>query len=166
MKGATIHAGDTLMKAKTFNLGGGLVLQQGSTVEIPLSVSGGFAQCNKLKVKGTFNVNGAVLSLDMTEAQQIPSDKSFTVFNLSEATVSGTGFAAIEPERPSPTQVWDTSELLTTGRLYVRDAESAAVGSVYIDAKDDTPAYDIGGSPALPTRPGIYIQSGKKIVKK
>ncbi|MBR2235007.1 MAG: autotransporter-associated beta strand repeat-containing protein [Prevotella sp.] len=163
-KGAILHAGDTLMKAKTFNLGGGLVLQQGATVEIPLAVSGGFAQCNKVKVKGSFNVGGAVLSLDITEAQQIPSGKAFTVFNLSEATVSGTGFATIEPERPSPTQVWDTSELLTTGRLYVRDAESAAVGNIHVDKKAEAPTYNIGGMATQTTIPGIYIQNGKKKV--
>ena len=113
-KGGTIHAGDTVTSVKTLTLNGGLTVQADGVVEIPLTTAGNFARSNKIKVSGNLQVNDAVLSLDISEAPQIPDGKSFTLFDLSNATVSGTGFSRIEPEQPSATQEWDTSELLTT----------------------------------------------------
>ena len=167
--GGTVHAGDTLTNIKTLTLNGGLNVQQGGVVEIPLTTAGNFARCNKLKVVGTMNISNAVLSLDISEAAQIADDKSFTVFDLTNATVSGAGFARIEPERPSPTQVWDTSQLLTTGRLFVRSAEDVGVVDILNSEPHSPSAFNLMGMP-VNTRsaaPGLIITAdGKKIIQK
>ena len=167
--GGTVHAGDTLTNIKTLTLNGGLNVQQGGVVEIPLTTAGNFARCNKLKVVGTMNISNAVMSLDISEAAQIADDKSFTVFDLTNATVSGTGFARIEPERPSPTQVWDTSQLLTTGRLFVRSAEDVGVVDILNSEPHSPSAFNLMGMP-VNTRsaaPGLVITAdGKKIIQK
>ncbi|MCR4601929.1 MAG: hypothetical protein K5683_00160 [Prevotella sp.] len=161
---ATIHAGDTLTNMKTLTLSGGLTIAKGGVVEIPLTTSGNFARCNKLKIAGDFTVNDAVLCLDITEATAIADDKSFLVFDISAANVSGTGFVKIEPEQPSATQKWDTSELLTTGRLYVRSAVDTGIHDVH--DSQQTITYDLTGRVVAEPHRGLYVQNGKKIVKK
>lgn len=163
-RGGTIHAGDTITSTKSLSLNGGLTVQQGGVVEIPLTTSGNFPRCNKLKVTGTFAVNDAHLVLDVSEATDIPDDRSFTLFDLSAATVTGTGFATIEPERPSATQVWDTSELLTTGRIYVRSASETGIHDVR--QASSSPCFDLTGRPTEEPQRGIYIQDGKKMIRK
>ncbi len=164
--GGTIFAGDTLVNVKTLKLNGGLTVQQGGIVEIPLTNAGNFPRSNKLKVTGTFVVNDGILSLDMEQASNIADGKAFTIFDLSSATVSGTGFTQILPERPSATQVWDTSELLTTGRIYVRSDESSAIDALRPDAEGTAaPVYDLTGRSVGSPQQGIYIQNGRKIVR-
>ena len=163
-RGGTIHAGDTITSTKSLSLNGGLTIQQGGVVEIPLTTSGNFPRCNKLKVTGTFAVNDAHLVLDVSEATDIPDDRSFTLFDLSAATITGTGFATIEPERPSATQVWDTSELLTTGRIYVRSASETGIHDVR--QASSSPCFDLTGRPTEEPQRGIYIQDGKKMIRK
>ena len=139
-------------------------MQQGGVVEFPLTTSGNFARSNKLKVTGALAINGGVLSLDISNAPQIANDKSFALFDLSGATVSGTGFSSIEPARPSETQVWDISELLTTGRIYVRADENSAVGTMTMPADDPAQAYSLGGVSGA--RRGIVVKQGKKFLTK
>ena len=163
-KGGTVHAGDSTVNVKTLTLSGGLQVQQGGVVEFPLTTSGNFARSNKLKVTGALAINGGVLSLDISNAPQIANDKSFALFDLSGATVSGTGFSSIEPARPSETQVWDISELLTTGRIYVRADENSAVGTMTMPADDPAQAYSLGGVSGA--RRGIVVKQGKKFLTK
>ncbi len=163
-KGGTVHAGDSTVNVKTLTLSGGLQVQQGGVVEFPLTTSGNFARSNKLKVTGALAINGGVLSLDISNAPQIANDKSFALFDLSGATVSGTGFSSIEPARPSKTQVWDISELLTTGRIYVRADENSAVGTMTMPADDPAQAYSLGGVSGA--RRGIVVKQGKKFLTK
>ena len=163
--GATIHAGDTLTNMKTLTLNGGLNVQQGGVVEIPLTTAGNFPRANKLKVVGTCNISNAVLSLDVAEVTQVADDKSFTIFDLSSATVTGAGFARIEPARPSPTQEWDTSELLTTGRLYVRAANDVGVVEVQSTSTRDVPTYNLTGHRVDASARGLLIRNGKKFFR-
>ncbi len=163
-KGGTVHAGDSTVNVKTLTLSGGLQVQLGGVVEFPLTTSGNFARSNKLKVTGALAINGGVLSLDISNAPQIANDKSFALFDLSGATVSGTGFSSIEPARPSETQVWDISELLTTGRIYVRADENSAVGTMTMPADDPAQAYSLGGVSGA--RRGIVVKQGKKFLTK
>ncbi len=163
-KGGTVYAGDTLTSLKKLTLNGGLTVQQGGMVEVPLAVTGALALCNKIKVGGTLNLSGAVLVLDMEEAQDIPDGKSFTLFDLSSATVTGTGFASIEPARPSDTQVWDTSELLTTGRIYVRNDNETGIRDLRTDS--EAPAYDLSGRPTARHTKSLSVQKGKKTFRR
>jgi len=160
-KGGTLHAGDTITNVKTLTLNGGLTVQADGVVEVPLTTAGNFARSNKIKVKGALQLNNAVLSLDVSEAPQIPDGKSFTLFDLSSATVNGTGFSRIEPERPSATQEWDTSELLTTGRLYVRTAGEQGISTPETDTHTSK-VYDLGGRSVGNGQPSIVVRDGKK----
>jgi len=164
--GGTVHLGDTLINASTLKLTGGLTVAEGGAIEIPLFVEGEKANFNKLSVKGNMKINNGVLKVDITRAPEISDGKGFKVFDLSGATVSGTGFTTIEPERPSDTQVWDTSSLLTLGILYVRAQEPSAIGQVKAQAEDsDAPKYDLNGKQTV-VNSGLFIRNGKKYIGK
>ena len=164
-KDATVFAGDTLINGDVLKLTGGCTVNAEGIVEIPLYSDGETAKANKIKVTGSFIINDAVLNLNLTEAEDIADDQEFTVFDLSGATVSGTGFATILPEKPSGTQYWDTSELLVTGKIYVRNVNTAIDG-VSVDAEGNAPKYDMSGRRVAGEAKGLYIQKGKKYVKK
>lgn len=162
LKGATVCAGDTLINTSILKLNGGLTVNAGGIVEIPLKSSNGTNSSNRIKVTGAFTVNDATLSLDLSNATSIPDGSSFTVFDLSAATVSGTGFTTIVPEVPSETQVWDTTQLLTTGILMVKSKDEAdGINGVINDANANAPIYDLGGK-RIPEAKGMYIRDGKK----
>ncbi len=166
MGGATLCAGDTLVNSSIFKLTKGCTVMAGSIVEIPLLYSSTKISNNKILVSGAFSVNDATLVLDMSNVSAvIPDDTEFTVFSLTSATVSGTGFSAIQPERPSATQVWDTSKLLTEGKIYVRN-QSTGINGVKADNAKDAPKYNLGGLRIGGQTKGIYIQNGKKYVAK
>lgn len=165
-KGGIIHAGDTITSVKTLTLGGGLTVQQGGVVEVPITTSGNFPRSNKIKVMGACNISGAVLSIDISEAPNIPDGKSFVLFDFSGAIVTGTGFSQIEPARPSEKQVWDTSELLTKGRILVRNDEELKLENATWRQETETPAFDLSGRPLDDSPRGLYIQNGKKLVRK
>lgn len=164
-KDATVFAGDTLINGDVLKLTGGCTVNAGGIVEIPLYSDGETAKANKIKVTGSFIINDAVLNLNLTEAEDIADDQEFTVFDLSGATVSGTGFTTILPEKPSGTQYWDTSELLVTGKIYARNVNTAIDG-VSVDAEGNAPKYDMSGRRVAGEAKGLYIQKGKKYVKK
>lgn len=164
-KDATVFAGDTLINGDVLKLTGGCTVNAEGIVEIPLYSDGETAKANKIKVTGSFIINDAVLNLNLTEAEDIADDQEFTVFDLSGATVSGTGFATILPEKPSGTQYWDTSELLVTGKIYARNVNTAIDG-VSVDAEGNAPKYDMSGRRVAGEAKGLYIQKGKKYVKK
>lgn len=164
-KDGTVFAGDSLIAAETLKLTGGCTVNAGGIVEVPLYSDLETGKSNKIKVTGAFVINDAVLNLNVTEAEDIADDQEFTIFDLATATVSGTGFTTILPEVPSGTQYWDTKELLTTGKIYVRNNKTYIDG-VNADTEKDAPKYDINGRRVEGETKGLYIQNGKKYVKK
>ncbi|MBQ8607559.1 MAG: T9SS type A sorting domain-containing protein [Bacteroidaceae bacterium] len=98
---------------------------------MPVKVTAaGTATVCKLVVKGAMTLNGATLKLDFASGQDnIIAGTSFYLFNMANVTsVSGDGFVAIEPEVPGDGLVWDTSKLLTNGRLNVVEASAIRSG--------------------------------------
>lgn len=167
INGGTILAGDTLVNGKGLTLNGGCTVNAGGIMELPVFANNGVTRANRIKIKGVFAVNDAVLSVNMSEAGVMADDQLFAVLDVSDATVSGNGFISILPERPSATQVWDTSALLTKGYLYVRNASTTAINGVDANVNaDNSPKYDINGLRTNGTSKGLYIQNGKKYVKK
>ncbi len=165
-EGATVYAGDTLINNETLKLTGGCTVNAGGIVEIPLYSDGETARANKIKVGKQFEVNDAVLNLNLNEAEDIADDQVFTIFDLTGTTVSGTGFKTIQPETPSGTQHWDTHELLVTGKIYVRNNKTSSVDGVKADSDKNAPKYDLSGRRTGDVSKGLYIQNGKKYVNK
>jgi autotransporter-associated beta strand protein len=160
----TLLAGDTLINNQGLTLNKGLSMKAGSTLQVPLYCNGSAGKANKVTLVGSVDINDATLYLDLSDVSSIPDDKVFVVLNVSGATITGTGFTTIVPERPSPTQVWDTSALLTKGYLYVR--ASTAVGVIEADKDSDTEAcYDLTGRRIAQPVKGLYVKNGKKVVK-
>ncbi len=162
--GGTLLAGDTLINKTGLTLNGGLTLQGGAQVEIPVYADGSGQRANKLTLKGNVNINGATLVVNLANAQGgLVNDVNMPVLVLSGATVTGTGFTSIEPERPSATQKWDTSDLLTKGWLRVVE-DASGIGATEAEAtKADTRAYKLNGQRTnAADAKGIYISNGKK----
>ncbi|NPD92426.1 fibronectin type III domain-containing protein [Xylanibacter muris] len=165
--GGMIMGGDTLVNISSLKLTGGCTVNAGGMIGAPLvyNATNKLTKTNKVKVTGNFVINDAVLNLDLTEAGSIPDDTGFSILDLTGATVSGSGFKSIIPERPSVGQKWDTSELLTTGRIYVRN-EGNSINGVEADSRKDEPKYTLSGNRVDGNSKGLIIQKGKKYVKK
>ncbi len=158
--GGTVFAGDTLVTGAQLKLNGGLIVEQGGNVEIPLYCQNGKGRANA--IKGALTINGATLVLNMDNVESIPDDQVFIVFS---GTRTGTGFTSVVPERPSATQVWDTSKLMTSGYLYVR-SETYMTGITEVK-NDDAKAskYNLNGQRIDGQPKGLFIQDGKKVFK-
>ena len=159
--GATIVSGDTLVTGTQLKLNGGLTVAKDGVVEIPLYYKNSLARANS--IKGSLTINDATLVINLEQATNIPDNQKFTVFSGSR---TGTGFVKIEPERPSETQVWDTSELMSNGYLYVRNASSSGIDKVSNASAADAPKYNLQGQRAEGETKGLFIQNGKIVVMK
>ena len=162
--GGTILAGDSLISfSAVLKLTGNLTVSKGA-VEFPLYNSGTSVRNSRISVGGKLTLNNATLRLNMDQAQEIPDGTELKLFSAIGST-SGNGFTSIEPERPSPTQKWDTSTLLTDGKLrIVKDETVDAIQDVSEDDAD-APYYDLQGRRVLQPTKGIFIHNGKKIIK-
>ena len=106
---------------------GGLTVESGGIVSIPVKVSAsGVATVCKMNVTGVMSVNEATLNIDFESGwENVKAGTVFNLFSMSGVTsVTGDGFAAIEPAVPGEGLEWDTSDLLTEGRLRVKEASS------------------------------------------
>ena len=158
--GGCVASGDTLVTGTQLKLNGGLTVAKGGIVEIPLYYQNSLARANA--IKGTLTINDATLVINLDRAAAIPDNQKFTVFSGS---LTGTGFVKIEPERPSETQVWDTSELMSNGYLYVRNA-ATGIHDVNGASAKDAPKYNLQGQRIEGEAKGLFIQNGKIVVKK
>ena len=151
--GAALGGKGTLTGAVTIRRGG--ILQVGDTLATDkgLTLSGG------LKIE-----EGAVLRLNEAMATKTYADGASIRVFTGKAT--GAVFSQIEPERPSATQVWDTSKLMTDGMLYVRDDASSVYSGVKTVAPTNTPKYDLQGHRLEGAAKGLYIQDGKKHLRR
>ena len=166
--GAVIAAGDTLVNGQSLKLNGGCVLNEGATLEIPVERTGAAVKSNMVKVAGSLAVNNAILHINVTDDAFLDDDTEISVFNLGSVNAIGNGFATILPEKPSETQVWDTSALLTTGKIYVRNKSVTGINGVTTQpGADDGRKYDLNGRCiAQPQKGDVYIQNGRKIIKR
>ena len=136
--GGTILAGDTLVGTSyRLNLKGGATVSSGGIIAFPLYYDGTALRNNRMAVTGSFTVSNATLELNMDKVTApLPDDAVFTLFS-SLGTVSGTGIKTIIPERPSETQEWDISTLLTDGKLRVKSTVVKLKGDVNRDGNVD-----------------------------
>lgn len=137
------------------------------TIEAITSGDAAAPSVDVLNFKNTLTVNGGTLVVDIDSLNgSLTAGQELKVMDLSSA-VAGTGFAAIEPLQPAANLYWDTSRLNTEGVLVV---SSTATGIEGIKAEDkkmkDSPAYDLQGRRVNPSNHGVYIQNGKKYIKR
>jgi len=103
---------------------------------------------------------GGTLQVTLTAGSYQAGDV-LTIF--SAKTYSGS-FAAIEPQSPAEGLAWDTSTLMTDGKLRIKTAEATAIGSITTDCTV-TPVYNLNGQRLTHTRKGINIIGGKVFIQ-
>ena len=167
-QGGTLCAGDTLIRiTNVLKLNGGLTLNRDAQVEFPISYNGTAATNSRISVTGTMLVSGATLVLNMDKAALLPDNTELTLFSKL-GTVAGTGFTTIIPAQPSDTQEWDTSTLLTDGKIRVIPKENP-VGIQSVSPAESVPSaatYDLTGRPVTTPRKGLVIKDGRKVLIK
>ena len=154
--GGTLFTGDEDVKQSTLKLTGGLALQKGSRLVIPVrEKEDGRLQNNQLRLSGTLNItNGAILEIDLSQAagHAFLHGDVIGIFNNTSLIQSKTGqFNDILPATPGEGLHWDTTTLLSDGNLRViRDGEKYEGGDtpaeVTQQAKLDHTASVQGGS--------------------
>ncbi len=138
--GATIMAGDEEVNQSMLKLTGGLTLQKGSRLVIPIKKKeNGGVMSNLIRVTGAMSITtGAVLEIDLSQAtgHEFKAGDVICVFNNTSLMTSKTGmFTTFSPETPGEGLHWDTTTLLSDGNLrVVRDGEVYEGG--------DTPAEE------------------------
>ena len=167
MSGGIIAAGDTIAYGKTLTFKGAVVMNDSSTLHIPLAVlSDGECRQNAIAFGSTLTLNdNVILELDMSNVSEVKEGASFNIFSTVPSSATGE-FGIISPSVPGEGLVWDTSELFTTGNLLVT-SESTGVKSVEAD-RVVTPSgklYSIDGRQVSDSYKGIVISDGKKYVK-
>ena len=151
------------MSTNTLKLTNNLTVSNGA-VEFPLYSNGTTTRSNRISVSGKMTLNSATLRLNIDQAQEIPDGTEVKLFSNIGST-TGSGFTTIEPERPSPTQKWDISTLLTDGKIRIlKDETVDAIQGVSVD-DDNAPVYDLQGRRVQHPTKGIFIRNGKKIIK-
>jgi len=161
----TILPGDTIIGAGVLKLVNSLTLENGSTIEIPVSWDGTTAASNYLRVTGTVANNGATLLIN-TDAVSKPLTigTKFKVFDIVSTTFSGTGFTEVLPATPGTNLAWDTSTLYTDGCISVADANASGINDISAD-NGEKEIYNLNGQKiATPHNGEIYIQKGKKVI--
>ena len=138
--GSTVYAGDEEVNQSVLKLSGGLALQKGSHLVIPVKKKeNGGVQSNLIRVSGALSITtGALLEIDLSEAagHEFKAGDVICVFNNTSLITSKTGkFTTFSPETPGEGLHWDTTTLLSDGNLRViRDGEVYEGG--------DTPAEE------------------------
>ena len=169
-RGGILQAGDSLISSKKLILKGTTKLSSGAIVKVMARVtSTAGVTSNHIEATNISLGTGATLQIGTEEiTDSIANDKTIRVFTTA-STVSGK-FQKILPERPSETQVWDTSELYTKGILYVREDPELSLNVVNPDKRSNM-RYSINGTPANRNNKGIEIVKDtkgntKKVVRK
>ena len=151
--GAALGGKGTIAGAVTIKSGGILLVGDTLATDKGLTFSGGL----KLNEGAVLQLNDAMIGATYSDGQ---------VIQVFTGTATGAGFARIEPEQPSATQEWDTTELLTKGRLYVRPLGTAvAIDHIHADTSH-SPRYSLQGSRVGEHPKGLYIEGGKKRVRR
>lgn len=169
--GATLEPGDTNPYGTMLTLKGAVTMKAGSTLRIPLyHLKTSYSQ-NNVKFSSSLTIaDGATLELDMINVKDIEDGAYFTIFAGVPATLNGQ-FTTILPEKPAEGFLWDTSDLYTTGRLYIK-ADPTGVKDVKAETADkaqqhaaDDALYNISGQKVDKAYKGIVISDKKKYVK-
>lgn len=146
--GATLAGKGTLTGAVTMNgtlmVGDTLATDKGLTFKGALKLgSNAILQLNDAKAEATY-----------TEGDQV---RVFT------GTATGT-FKEIIPATPGEGLEWDTTSL-STGILKVVKS-SGSTGISEVKSNNDSPRYNLNGQPVKGQTNGLFIQDGKKKIKK
>ncbi len=150
--GAALGGKGTIAAAVTIQSGGILFVGDTLATDKGLTFSGGL----KLNEGAILQLNDAMIAATYADGD--------VIHVFANGTVTGAGFSRIEPERPSDTQEWDTSELLTKGILRVRTA-GTGLNILSAPASSTSPCYTLDGRRQNDSAPGLYIQNGKIVVK-
>ena len=162
--GASVAAGDTLVNFGVLKLNGGLTVAKDGEVHFPVKWNGSLAINNRISVTGDFNLNGSILVIDFHADEPLPDGTELKLFS-SLGNVKGVGFSKILPEKPSPTQSWDTSTLLTNGKIRIVN-DNNAVKPIRAH-KNTAPAFNLNGTAlSSSTHKGIVVKNGHKYLNK
>ena len=166
--GGTVAVGDTVFnRSDVFTMTNGATIKAGGIVQVPLSRTASLNRASKIKFGGITKITDAILQLDMTDViADLVVNSSFTIFDVSSATSITGNFKEIVPAVPAEGLVWDTSSLLTDGKIYIRDAsgiQAVTNEQVKVSGFVDNELYIQIPEKAQVT---IYSVAGTKLVSK
>ena len=164
--GGVLQPGDftSTRRYGSINTTGFLYMYEGSKLNLIIySNTGNQYSRSWLVVGGNFDFNG-VLNIELGEGFVPQIGDEFVMWTAG--SFSGKPTAVNLPKLPEGLY-WDTSDLLTkSGTLRVID-EATAIQSINLGGKNGGKIYDLNGSQVLtPSKKGIYIKNGRKVVIK
>ena len=166
--GGTVAVGDTIFnRSDVFTMSSGANIRSGAIVQVPLYSKEAVNRASKIKFGGSTTITDAILQLDMANVtDELVPNSAFTVFDVPSATAVRGSFREVVPAVPAEGLVWDTSSLLSEGKLYVRDAnnvDALSSHSIQLNGVADSELYVHLPSKAVAT---IYSVAGAKMEAK
>ena len=122
--GGTIAVGDTAFNNKdVLTLSKGMAVNKGGKIHVPLYRKETLNKSSQIKLNANSTING-MLELDMENVTiDIIPNSSFQLFTLANGVQLDGTLEGIEPAIPQEGMQWDTAQLFTTGKIYVRTDE-------------------------------------------
>lgn len=122
--GGTIAAGDTAFNNKdVLTLTKGVNVKKGGRIVVPIYKKEVLNKSSQIKFNSNSTINGTLVLDTENISVDIVPNSSFQLFSLANGVTIDGALESIEPAVPQVGMQWDTSQLFTTGKLYVRTDE-------------------------------------------
>ena len=175
----TLGIGTSATAGATFTHVGPLSVRKGAALAFKVQRTSTAVRCDALDIAGRVTLVSPTIAITLLGNNALQAGDELHLFTGSGAvSLSGTpvitvsGSAVADASRPAPGLKWDTTRLASDGILAVAE-DPDALTAVGDDRRADQPVYDLGGRrvssdarQALPSRRGIYVVGGHKVVVK
>ena len=122
--GGILAVGDTAFNNKdVLTLSKGVIVNKGGKIKVPLYKKETLNKAPQFKLNANSTIKGTlVLDMENVTVDIVPNS-SFQLFSLAKGIVLDGALEGIEPAIPQEGMQWDTSQLFSTGKIYVRTDE-------------------------------------------
>lgn len=161
-KGGVLGAGRSVdaFNGTILTLNGDVQVKAGGILRVGVRKSS-VLRCDMWKVSGRVTLDSPVFRIESFGNELTEGDELKIFTGTDNVILKGT--PVFEPAEPAPGLSWDTSTLVTDGKLRVQ-ANPTGIRDVQAAAGGTPDIYDLSGRKVTDVRqPGVYIINGRKV---
>ena len=161
--GGTLAAGKSAAAIGSLTVNGTLTLMRGGILAVKVRHADSRVTCDAFKVAGHVSLSSPVITVTLIDGAPLVEGDELQLFT-GDGSITLSGEATLQPERPAEGLLWDTSRLASEGILAVK-ADPVGIRGVEDSSQPET-VYDLGGRKVQHVQQhGIYVVNGKKQVR-